>query len=133
MTFFEREPKLPQPFPEAADADLHTVFRHEPGLQFGKRRIGFARDAGAKSSVMRGKLRLGTARPRTCARLSRPLPPRQNFVDIGHADPEDGRRGINTGSRIHFRHYTLAHIMRVSSPHPPSPTESMAKGIRNLV
>jgi hypothetical protein len=39
MTFFERQSGLPQPFPEATDADLHIVFRvfrHEPGLQFGK-------------------------------------------------------------------------------------------------
>jgi hypothetical protein len=63
MTFFERQPELPQPFPEAADADLHIVFRQEPGSQFGKRRIGFAHHAGTKSFVMRGKLRLGAACP----------------------------------------------------------------------
>ena len=74
MTFFERQSGLPQPFPEATDADLHIVFRvfrHEPGLQFGKRRIGFAHDAGAQSFVMCGKLRLGTACPR--ARVVSPV------------------------------------------------------------
>ncbi len=75
MTFFERQPELPQPFPQAADADLEIVLRHEPGLQFGKRRVGFAHDAGAKSLVMAGKLWLGAACPRTRARLSGPLPP----------------------------------------------------------
>ena len=83
--------------------DLHIVFRvfrHEPGLQFGKRRIGFAHDAGAQSFVMCGKLRLGTACPRARARLPRPLPPPEKFVDIGHANPEDGRRGISAGSPI---------------------------------
>ena len=53
MTFFECQTELPQPFPEAADADLHIVFRQEPGLQFGKRRIGFAHNAGTKSFVIR--------------------------------------------------------------------------------
>ena len=88
MTFFERQPELPQPFPETSNADFHIVLRHEPGLKFGKRRIGFVHDAGAKSFVMRGKLRLGTC-PRSRARLSRLRPPCQNFVDIGYADPED--------------------------------------------
>jgi hypothetical protein len=41
MTFFARQTELPQPLPKAADADLHGVFRHEPGS--GKRRIGFGR------------------------------------------------------------------------------------------
>jgi hypothetical protein len=45
-----------------------------------KRRIGLAHDP--KSFVVRGKLRLGAARPRPRARLSRSLPPRENFVDI---------------------------------------------------
>ena len=82
MTFFEHQTGLPQPFPEATDADLHIVFRvfrHEPGLQFGKRRIGFAHDAGAQSFVMCGKLRLGTACPRARARLPRPFPPPEQF------------------------------------------------------
>ena len=61
MTFFERQSGLPQPFPKAADTDLEIVLRHEPGLQFGKRRVGFAHDAGAKSLVMAGKLWLGAA------------------------------------------------------------------------
>ena len=99
MTFFERQSEFPQPFPKAADADLEIVLRHEPGLQFGKRRVGLAHDAGAKSLVMSGKLWLGAACPRTSARLSGPLPPSQDFVNIGHADPEDGCRGISAGSQ----------------------------------
>jgi|GEM_PF-2428572 hypothetical protein len=59
MIFFQRHTGLPQPFPKTANADLHIMLRHEPGLQFGKRRIGFAQDGGAKSFVMCGKLRLG--------------------------------------------------------------------------
>jgi hypothetical protein len=94
MIFFERQPELPQPFPKATDADLQIMLRHEPGLQFGERRVGFAHDAGTKGFVMRGKLRFGTPCPRTRARLSGPLPSSQNFVDIRHADPEDGRRSI---------------------------------------
>ena len=64
MTFFECQTELPQSFPQASNANLHIVFRHEPGLQFGKRRIGFAHDAGAKSFVMRDKLRFGATCPR---------------------------------------------------------------------
>ena len=131
MTFFERQTELPQPFPEAADADLHIVFRQEPGSQFGKRRIGFAHNAGTKSFVMRGKLRLGAACPGTGARLSRLLPTPQNFVDIGHADPEDGRSGISARSRIHCRHHPFAQVLRVSSPHHCSPSNQRRKGIKN--
>ena len=111
MTFFERQTELTQPFPKAADADLHIMFRHEPGLQLGKRRVGLAHDAGAKSFVMCGKLWFGAACPRTRACLSRPLPPPEKFVDIGHADPEDGRRGISARSRIHRGHDPLAQIL----------------------
>src|ERR1700739_541478 len=131
MTFFERQTELPQPFPEAADTYLHIVFRQEPGSQFGKRRIGFAHNAGTKSFVMRGKLRLGAACPGTGARLSRLLPTPQNFVDIGHADPEDGRSGISARSRIHCRHHPFAQVLRVSSPHHCSPSNQRRKGIKN--
>jgi hypothetical protein len=112
---------MPQPFPKATDADLEIVLCYEPGLQLGKRRIGFAHDAGAKSFVVGGKLRLGAACPRTRARLSRSLPPIEKLIDIGHADPEDGRYGISTCSRIHRRHDTLAQVLRIGSPHHRSP------------
>src|ERR1700758_1213180 len=131
MTFFECQTELPQPFPEAADADLHIVFRQEPGLQFGKRRIGFAHNAGTKSFVIRSKLRLGAACPGTGARLSRLLPTSQNFVDIGHADPEDGRSGISARSRIHCRHHPFAQVLRVSSPHTVPPSNQRREGIKN--
>src|ERR1700751_5026211 len=131
MTFFERQTELPQPFPEAADADLHIVFRQEPGLQFGKRRIGFAHNAGTKSFVIRSKLRLGAACPGPGARLSRLLPTSQNFVDIGHADPEDGRSGISARSRIHCRHHPFAQVLRVSSPHTVPPSNQRREGIKN--
>jgi hypothetical protein len=121
MTFFERQPQLPEPFPKAADADFHVVFRHEPGLQFGQRRIGFAHNPGTKSFVIGGKFWLRAARPRTRARLPRPLPPPENFVDIGHANQEDGRSGISARSRIHCRHHPLAQVLRVSSAHRCSP------------
>jgi hypothetical protein len=127
MTFFERQTELPQPFPEATNADLHIVFRQEPGLQLGKRRIGFAHDACAESFVMGGKLWFGAACPRTRARLSCPPAAPENFVDIGHANLEDGRRGIGARSRIHRRHHPLAQVLRVSSPPLPSPAESTAK------
>src|SRR5947208_3381244 len=42
MTFFERQPEMPQPFPKAPSADLHVMLRYKPGLQLGKHRIGFA-------------------------------------------------------------------------------------------
>src|ERR1700757_3204107 len=131
MTFFECQTELPQPFPEAADADLHIVFRQEPGLQFGKRRIGFAHNAGTKSFVIRSKLWLGAACPGTGARLSRLLPTSQNFVDIGHADPEDGRSGISARSRIHCRHHPFAQVLRVSSPHTVPPSNQRREGIKN--
>ena len=89
MTFFERQPEMPQPFPKAPGADLHVMLRYKPGLQLGKRRIGFAHHMGAKGIVMRGELRFGATGPRTRARLSRSLPPPQSFVDIGDADPEE--------------------------------------------
>src|SRR5579884_201421 len=119
MTFFEREPGMPWPLPKTTDADLEAVLRHEPGLQPGKRCIRFAHDAGAKSFVICGKFRLGTARPgaRTC--LDRPLPPSQNFVDIGHTDPEDGGCSISACSGIPRRHDTLAQVLRVLSPSLP--------------
>jgi len=97
-----------------------------------KRRIGFAHNSGAKSFVMCGKLRFGAACPRTRARLSCSLPAPEKFVDIGHADTEDRRCGINACSRIHFRHDTFAQVPRVSSSHLHSPTESTAKGITNI-
>src|SRR5579884_1415528 len=128
MTFFEREPGVPWPLPKTTDADLEAVLRHESGLQPGKRCIRFAHDAGAKSFVICGKFRLGTARPgaRTC--LSRPLPPSQGLVDIGHTDPEDGGCSISACSGIHRRHDTLAQVLRVSSPHHFPSAESTAKG-----
>src|SRR6201987_3858614 len=131
MTFFECQTELPQPFPEAADADLHIVFRQEPGLQFGKRRIGFSHNAGTKSFVIRRKIRLGSACPGTGARLSRLLPTSQNFVDIGHADPEDGRSRISARSRIHCRHHPFAQVLRVSSPHTVPPSNQRREGIKN--
>ena len=70
MTFFERQPKLTKPFPEAADADLGVVLFDEPALQFGERRVGLARDAGAQGLVMHRELRLGAARPRARAGLA---------------------------------------------------------------
>jgi hypothetical protein len=51
--------------------------------------------------------------------------PSENFVDIGHADPKDGRRGISARSRIHHRHHPLAQVLR-----PPS--DQRRKGITNL-
>jgi hypothetical protein len=59
MTFFERQPEMPQPFPKASGADLHVMLRYKPGLQLGKRRFGFAHHMGAKGIVMRGELRFG--------------------------------------------------------------------------
>ena len=35
------------------------MLRYKPGLQLGKRRIGFAHHMGAKGIVMRGELRFG--------------------------------------------------------------------------
>ena len=68
MTFSKRQPKMPQSFPKA-------VLRHEPGLQFGKRRVRFARHTGAKNLVMRGELGFGAPCPRMGTHLSRWKPP----------------------------------------------------------
>src|ERR1700757_4288580 len=70
-------------------------------------------------------------RPGTGARLSRLLPTSQNFVDIGHADPEDGRSGISARSRIHCRHHPFAQVLRVSSPHTVPPSNQRREGIKN--
>src|ERR1700704_5458025 len=48
MTFFERQPEMPQPFPKATGADLRGMLRDKPGLQLGKRRIGLVHHMGAK-------------------------------------------------------------------------------------
>ena len=73
MTFFERQPEMPQPFPKATGADLRVMLRDKPGLQLGKRRIGLAHHMGAKGAVMCGKLRFGGAQGRAlvCPVLSR--------------------------------------------------------------
>jgi len=131
MTFFERQPETPKPFPKTTNADLHAVLLDEPGLQFGKRRVGFAHHAGAKALVMRGKLRLGAARPRPRARLSGRPPPPQSFVDIRHADLEDRCRRIGTSSRFNRRHDPLAQILRVSSAHRNPPSNQQGKRITN--
>src|ERR1700730_2626580 len=81
----------------------------------------FAHDAGAKSFIMYGKLRFRAACPGTRVHLPRSLPPPQNLVDIGHADPENGRRSISARSGIHRRHDTLAQVLRIGSPHHGSP------------
>ena len=129
MTFFERQPETPKPFPKTTNADLHAVLLDEPGLQFGKRRVRFAHHAGAKALVMRGKLRLGAARPRPRARLSGRPPPPQSFVDIRlrHADLEDRCRRIGTSSRFNRRHDPLAQILRVSSAHRNPPSNQQGK------
>src|SRR6201993_3411499 len=93
MTFFECQTELPQPFPEAADADLHIVFRQEPGLQFGKRRIGFAHNAGTKSFVIRSKLRLGAA-PTRARRAS------SYEASFGLGLPRDGRSSLPSSSNV---------------------------------
>ena len=72
---------MPQPFPEATNANLDAALLDEPGLEFGERCVGLARHLGAEGIVTRGELRLGAARPRPRARLSRPLPPPEKFVD----------------------------------------------------
>src|SRR3984893_5624833 len=131
MTFFGRQPETPKPFPKTTNADLHAVLLDEPGLQFGKRRVGFAHHAGAKALVMRGKLRLGAARPRPRARLSGRPPPPQSFVDIRHADLEDRCRRIGTSSRFNRRHDPLAQILRVSSAHRNPPSNQQGKRITN--
>ena len=71
MTFFERQPEMPQPFPKATGADLRVMLRDKPGLQLGKRRIGLVHHMGAKRVVMCGELWFGATGPRTRAVLSR--------------------------------------------------------------
>ena len=51
MTFFERQPEMPQPFPKATGADLRVMLRDKPGLQLGKRRIGLVHHMGAKRVI----------------------------------------------------------------------------------
>src|ERR1700752_2645927 len=84
-----------------------------------------------RASSYEARFGLGPACPGTGARLSRLLPTSQNFVDIGHADPEDGRSGISARSRIHCRHHPFAQVLRVSSPHTVPPSNQRREGIKN--
>src|SRR5438034_938776 len=63
MTFFERQPEMPQPFPKATGGDLRVMLGDKPGLQLGKRRIGLAHHMGAKGVVMGRELRFGATGP----------------------------------------------------------------------
>ncbi len=125
--FFERQPEAPQPLPKATYADVHGAFCEKPGLQFGERRVGFAQDTGEEGLVVRGELRLGTARPSPRARLFGRPPPKALY--IGHADLKNGRGRIGASPRFNRRHDPLAQILRVSSAHCNSPPNQQGKRI----
>ena len=69
-TFFQRQPKMTDPRPQAADAGLHRMIVGEPGLQLDQHDVCLSRHLSAQRLVMGRKLRL-----RPAARLvGRPSP-----------------------------------------------------------
>ena len=108
---------MPDPRPQAADADFHRMVAGKPGLQFNERDIAFLRHLSAQRLVIGRKLRL-----RAPARLMGPhiagrAPPAERLVDVRHADPKQRRGRIHAQPAVHRRHHPIPKVLRISHTH----------------
>ena len=116
-TFFERQPEMTDPRPQAADADLHRVIVGKPGLQLDQRDVGLLRQLSAQRLVIGRKLRLRPAARLVGRHVAGCATPAKRLVNIRHADPKHRRGRIDAEPAVHRRHHPLPKVLRVGHAH----------------
>ena len=65
MTFFERQPEMPQPFPKAPGANLRVMLGYKPSLHLGTRRSLLSHAREGRRHVRRASVLLRSPRARS--------------------------------------------------------------------